>query len=1044
MAVEACLPEERLKAYVSGELDATTSTVVESHLEHCDQCCQNLYRIVDSEDFKQHQFHKVMGESSAKPASSAEDHTAYRLWTRYCRFGIHKISHPASIGRYQVERLLGSGGFGHVYLAIDATLERKVAIKVSHLNTEATPKQISAILAEAKTVASLDHPHIVPLYDVGSTQDFPVFLVSKWIDGNNLAEHDLAQAKLSEVVNWITHVAEALAYAHDMGVIHRDVKPQNILLDANGHACLTDFGLAWHMSRDLTNAPRAGTPAYMSPEQKTKGHAIDHRSDIYSLGKVLQELLQKVAQHQTTHESPTVGSSSTIPEALVEICQRCTAETPGDRYDDAHKLASSLQECAIDQGWIHGASSSQTLSRTALSRIQFVPVVVTLSVLAILAIPLSVCATWWNNREKAKSAVQAYVSSSAEDFSKKLAAVQQYDELADGFLQQELQTSDSYRKLLAQVALLEKQPDLAVEIAKSMLRCPAGLALEINRRLYSHKELREFMLQASTDDSLNPSARLNAYVFLANAFPDDPMWQEGVLIYRIAHLLQSDLQSDLQSHATGLAPIRGFLARHFKEYVAHFAPTSSHEATAACEAWLALVRNDIDEVVELIVMSTMDFAERTATQYVNDSEVRARLQSIARQEPSPPSNRQPMVQLRRRVLAAYALFHMQSPEEFFSLWRRTENPDLTNTTAELVDTSDRARTLIAESVLRRNLLEPVTALPKELKHRLFEPHLNMRRQMFHSMFQNRNWLKLSNLITTPIREKAKQLIVEEFDPGMHSYVYFLLKGTTKPDEWSEEKWFPKDQVRKEVPGRPWSINSLGMTMIDVQNCEEIDHDFCMSACEVSFSQFQQFAKAVNKHSLDERVVQRQINNSIELLDPQNWVSWYDCAAFCNWLSRNEGLDECYVPNAAGQYAEGMELKPNYIQLNGYRLPTNMEWQIGCLAGAKTPFSSGFDEAQANVYMWVNTGQLKPMTIAIKPPNALGFFDIQGNLSEWILDVTSQQAEGAGGVHQQLRVCRGGDYLTKVVEATIDDYTLLPVETRASQLGFRIARTIKRQ
>jgi eukaryotic-like serine/threonine-protein kinase len=133
---------------------------------------------------------------------------------------------PQHIGRYRIEKILGQGGFGIVYLAHDGQLQRRVAIKVPHRKLVARPEAAEAYLTEARTVANLDHPNIVPVHDVGSTEQFPCFIVSKFIDGTDLATR-LKQCRLSihETVELVATVAEALHHAHKQGLVHRDIKP---------------------------------------------------------------------------------------------------------------------------------------------------------------------------------------------------------------------------------------------------------------------------------------------------------------------------------------------------------------------------------------------------------------------------------------------------------------------------------------------------------------------------------------------------------------------------------------------------------------------------------------------------------------------------------------------------------------------------------------------------------------------------------------------------------------------------------------------------
>jgi serine/threonine protein kinase len=191
---------------------------------------------------------------------------------------------PTHIGRYRIEKLLGQGGFGLVYLAHDEQLQRLVAIKVPHQQLVARPEEAQAYLAEARTVANLDHPNIVPVYDAGSTEDCPCYVVSKYIDGSDLkVKVHTSRLSLEECAELVATVADALHHAHKQGIVHRDIKPGNILLDQSGKPFVADFGLALR-EQDIGTASRyAGTPAYMSPEQaRGEGHRVDGRSDIFS------------------------------------------------------------------------------------------------------------------------------------------------------------------------------------------------------------------------------------------------------------------------------------------------------------------------------------------------------------------------------------------------------------------------------------------------------------------------------------------------------------------------------------------------------------------------------------------------------------------------------------------------------------------------------------------------------------------------------------------------------------------------------------------
>jgi serine/threonine-protein kinase len=265
----------------------------------------------------------------------------------------------AIAGRYSLERELGRGGMGVVYLAREVRLDRPVAIKVLPPSRTADPKLRERFVREARMAAKLSHPNVIPIHAVEETGAF-VFFAMAYVEGETLTERVRRRGPLapSEAARVLRDVAWALAYAHGQGVIHRDVKPDNILLEqGSGRVLVADFGIAGVVAGAgaLVAGEVVGTPEFMSPEQAL-GEAVDARSDLYSLGVVFYEMLVGrrpfsadapfaiLRKHLTEVPPRPTSLQPGLPLDLERITLRLLDKLPEQRYAGAEELVVELRD----------------------------------------------------------------------------------------------------------------------------------------------------------------------------------------------------------------------------------------------------------------------------------------------------------------------------------------------------------------------------------------------------------------------------------------------------------------------------------------------------------------------------------------------------------------------------------------------------------------------------------------------------------------------------------------------------------------------------
>lgn len=261
------------------------------------------------------------------------------------------------ISRYKIVAEIGRGGMARVYRAVDTVLGRQVALKVLSPQLANDPEFSARFRREGKIVAALQHPHIVTLFDVGETDGIQ-YLAMDFIDGRSMyaviRERDALPGETVAII--IRAVASALDYAHSRGAIHRDVKPQNILIDTNGRILLTDFGISLSSDEEAGRLTRTGlfmgTPEYMSPEQ-VSGNNVDYRTDLYSLAVTAYELFSGdipfrgntpdlIVAHAQKIAPPLQADKLGLPEGLIAVLAKALAKNPDDRYQSGAEFSAAI------------------------------------------------------------------------------------------------------------------------------------------------------------------------------------------------------------------------------------------------------------------------------------------------------------------------------------------------------------------------------------------------------------------------------------------------------------------------------------------------------------------------------------------------------------------------------------------------------------------------------------------------------------------------------------------------------------------------------
>jgi serine/threonine-protein kinase len=360
--------------------------------------------------------------------------------------------------RYRLDAQIGTGGMSTVYRAFDTTLERTVAVKLMHREMSADEDQLERFRREARAVAQLSHPHIVSVIDAGEDDNRP-FIVLEYVEGETLKDRIRRMGRLpvDEAIAYAIEIARALQAAHARGIVHRDIKPQNVLIDEEGSAKVTDFGIARSLDEDgLTADGRVlGTTDYVSPEQAL-GHAVNGQSDLYSLGVVLFEMLTgdvpfhgenqvAVAMKHVREDIPDIQvRRPEVTATLAAILDHLTAKDLTVRYPDALSVSHDLEDALAIEASRTGRATGEatavlkTLPGSARRRVPLrmrwhIPlagiIVATLVIAAVIVLVLGEAA---DRAERGTGSVREAPPPGTKSVSVKRTSAHDYDPLGDG------------------------------------------------------------------------------------------------------------------------------------------------------------------------------------------------------------------------------------------------------------------------------------------------------------------------------------------------------------------------------------------------------------------------------------------------------------------------------------------------------------------------------------------------------------------------------------------------------------------------------------
>jgi formylglycine-generating enzyme required for sulfatase activity/predicted Ser/Thr protein kinase len=1026
MPLSDCPGREKLCAFVLGDLPEGELGAVAGHLDRCRRCEEQVGQLDGLSD-------AVLGDLRrvAEAPHGTNGDTS----------GAGGSGHPAALiasrrewGDFRIIREIGRGGMGIVYEAYQGSLNRHVALKFLPEHGD-----VARFRREARAAGRLHHTNIVPVFGVGQHEGRHYYIM-QYIDGRGLDTVFKERAAAAdtggspgpfdplEAARIGVQAAEALAYAHAQGVVHRDIKPSNVVVDAAGTVWITDFGLAYGATSTETlthTGDFLGTLRYVAPE-RFSGQG-DHRADIYGLGSTLYELIcgkpafaeadRAALLNRIMHEEPgrPCQLDRSIPRDLETVVLKAMACDPAHRYATAAAMAEDLRRFLEDRPILARRTGvHERLARWCRRN----PVVAGLQAAVFLLLAMVAVMAWGEvraaGRLRAAALVESIRTAAIAEVPPLIRQFDGYRPWTDPQLRRILSDSDpkSRAHLHASPALLDVDPSQTGFLGERLLTASPGELPVIREALRPHgARLRATLWPVLEGAQPGDDRLLRSAAALALYDPEEPRWA-GVAD-RVVQALVTENALFLGIRLEALRPVSDKLTRPLSA-IFRDAGRSETVHSLATDILTDYAADDPGLLAGLL----MDADPKAYTSLVRVAERRPdRTLPLFRAElarwPEPGWSEAAKDELaQRQARAAIASIRMGAGDDAWTLLRHGPDPRLRSYLINWLEPLGVGARLIAAELDRRDSAATRNAPPaaRTMDAIFYEPETSVRRALILALGTYR-----PEALSQDERERwiARLVARYESDPdaGIHGAA-----------QWALRRWGQSPRLRAVESGlrckrrgdRRWFVNSQGQKLAVVEGPFEfrmgsppdepgrdpdepahrrlIPRRFAIATKEVTVEQYQEFLKQNPKV---ERLPVSQY--SPDPAGPMNRMTWYEAAAYCNWLSRLEGLPECYDRNPSGQFAAGMRLRPETLARGGYRLPTEAEWEYACRAGARTSRPYGLSTKLLPNYAWYQANSDdRAWPVGSLLPNNLGLFDILGNLTEWCHDEYRDDPPGPAG------------------------------------------------